>query len=396
MPSKVEIDVVTDVRKAVDNLAEVDRKVGTLTDSLTTLKGRAGLALKDMAIDTGIQLGQKVAGDIFQATLDFQTLEFTITEAFGEGGPIRSDLAEWADEWNELLGTSTLRTEELTAAIGLQVQQMGFGKEESLELAQQIVEAGAAMSLYREDVDSAKDATDLITAALRGEKDALFNLIGELEFTGDAATDLDLIIGALSEDFAFLSSDASENKRNMNELKATYQEIVDVLAEGLQPILKALPLAIGALKTAFDRDAIPILSHMNAIKRVADAIKTAFDAIKSAVESVIDAINRIPTPSLPSLPNIPNPFDGFSNPLDVLPFGASGAVVTKPTLSLIGEAGPEALVPLNQMPGASPLSSLGGGVVNVIVELDSRVLARGVARGSDLLGGVPIKIRAAG
>jgi TP901 family phage tail tape measure protein len=50
--------------------------------------------------------------------------------------------------------------------------------------------------------------------------------------------------------------------------------------------------------------------------------------------------------------------------------GATGAIVTQPTLSLIGEAGPEAVVPLNQAAGASPLGAMGGNttVLNVTVE----------------------------
>tara|TARA_R100001463_G_scaffold675_3_gene3050 strand:+ start:1135 stop:4059 length:2925 start_codon:yes stop_codon:yes gene_type:complete len=50
--------------------------------------------------------------------------------------------------------------------------------------------------------------------------------------------------------------------------------------------------------------------------------------------------------------------------------GASGAIVSQPTLSLIGEAGPEAVVPLNQAAGASPLGSMGGDttVLNVTVQ----------------------------
>jgi tetratricopeptide (TPR) repeat protein len=39
--------------------------------------------------------------------------------------------------------------------------------------------------------------------------------------------------------------------------------------------------------------------------------------------------------------------------------GATGGIVTQPTWALIGEAGPEAVVPLNTMPGASPLPSGG-------------------------------------
>jgi tape measure domain-containing protein len=50
-----------------------------------------------------------------------------------------------------------------------------------------------------------------------------------------------------------------------------------------------------------------------------------------------------------------------------LGFGASGAIVTKPTMALIGEAGPEALVPLDTMPGASPVGGLGGVNVDTVV-----------------------------
>jgi hypothetical protein len=57
-----------------------------------------------------------------------------------------------------------------------------------------------------------------------------------------------------------------------------------------------------------------------------------------------------------------NPATGL--PFGATPFGAEGAIVTRPTVALIGEAGPEALVPLNQTPGSSPLpvGGLGGGV----------------------------------
>ncbi len=53
---------------------------------------------------------------------------------------------------------------------------------------------------------------------------------------------------------------------------------------------------------------------------------------------------------------------GGAEQLSGPPAGQRGAIVTRPTLALIGEAGPEALVPLDQTPGASPLSAMGGGV----------------------------------
>jgi hypothetical protein len=50
--------------------------------------------------------------------------------------------------------------------------------------------------------------------------------------------------------------------------------------------------------------------------------------------------------------------------------GATGGIVTRPTMALIGEAGPEAVIPLDSLPGNFPLSSvpggLGGGNVTII------------------------------
>ena len=41
--------------------------------------------------------------------------------------------------------------------------------------------------------------------------------------------------------------------------------------------------------------------------------------------------------------------------------GATGGIINRPTIALIGEAGPEALVPLDRTPGNGPLPAMGGG-----------------------------------
>ena len=59
---------------------------------------------------------------------------------------------------------------------------------------------------------------------------------------------------------------------------------------------------------------------------------------------------------------------GVKSVFGFLGVGARGGIVTQPTLSLIGEAGPEAVVPLDQMAGASPLGNMGGGM-NITVNM---------------------------
>lgn len=83
------------------------------------------------------------------------------------------------------------------------------------------------------------------------------------------------------------------------------------------------------------------------IGAIADGIKSAPGAIKDAIAGLIPGGGVIG--SIAS--RIPGGF-----------FGATGGIVTRPTLAVIGEAGPEAVVPLNRAPGASPLPGGGGGM----------------------------------
>jgi hypothetical protein len=90
---------------------------------------------------------------------------------------------------------------------------------------------------------------------------------------------------------------------------------------------------------------------------------------------MIRGVNAIPGPQ----PDIP-PIDRIS-----LPRLAEGGIVTRPTIAMIGEAGPEAIIPLsrqNSMGGnitinvqASPLSSpadVGAAVVDALKAYERR------------------------
>lgn len=70
--------------------------------------------------------------------------------------------------------------------------------------------------------------------------------------------------------------------------------------------------------------------------------------------------------------------------------GARGAIITKPTMALIGESGPEVLSPLDQAPGASPLPAGGGGSPSgqlTIVNLSDpeHVLVRAAAKNPNII-----------
>jgi hypothetical protein len=97
------------------------------------------------------------------------------------------------------------------------------------------------------------------------------------------------------------------------------------------------------------------------------AISGLAGALKSAVFAPIRFIANQIKDHWPDVPGLPGP-PGFLDTLGKLGVGATGGIVTRPTLAVIGEAGPEAVVPLNQMPGAYPLRAGGGTVINITVQ----------------------------
>ena len=78
----------------------------------------------------------------------------------------------------------------------------------------------------------------------------------------------------------------------------------------------------------------------------------------------------------------------------LVPGLAAGGVVTGPTVAMIGEAGPEAVIPLSQLPSMVPQT--GGGSMSITVPLvvDGRVLAEVTASELNRPGGPVIKQRA--
>jgi hypothetical protein len=80
-----------------------------------------------------------------------------------------------------------------------------------------------------------------------------------------------------------------------------------------------------------------------------------------------------------------------------LAYGATGGIVNRPTVALIGEAGPEAVIPLSRVPGNQPLPAMGfggGGSITIPLVVDGRVLAEVTASELNRPGGPLIRQRA--
>jgi len=144
--------------------------------------------------------------------------------------------------------------------------------------------------------------------------------------------------------------------------------VVTNIAMALNPfslIAAGIALLVVALVTAYNkfewfRDGINAI-----VNTVIGFFAGMVNAAIGAVNAIISAYNSIPLlPDLPKAPTVPVPQLGKTSNTPApgrmsIPRLAEGGIVSSPTLALIGEAGPEAVVPLDRM-------ATGGGVtINV-------------------------------
>jgi hypothetical protein len=97
------------------------------------------------------------------------------------------------------------------------------------------------------------------------------------------------------------------------------------------------------------------------------AVSGLGDILKSAALAPIRFIASKIKDNWPDFPGLPGP-PGFLDTLSRVGLGATGGIVTRPTLAVIGEAGPEAVIPLNRTPGSSPLGTMGMGGITINVQ----------------------------
>ena len=103
-----------------------------------------------------------------------------------------------------------------------------------------------------------------------------------------------------------------------------------------EPFKTVVDAVFGGIKYWINNVTIP------AIKTMLDVFKTVFNGIASAWNNTVGKIAFTVPKWVPGLGG-----KGFDMPN--IPMLANGGIVTSPTLALIGEAGPEAVIPLSQM-----------------------------------------------
>jgi hypothetical protein len=130
-------------------------------------------------------------------------------------------------------------------------------------------------------------------------------------------------------------------------LKSGVTTAIDFITKNWPTILAVLTGPVGLAVLAFTKYRKRIVGLFTGIKNtvtglfsgigatISDALKTAINTAIALVNKPIQAINKV-AGKVPGVPDLP-----------LIPALASGGIVRRPTVALIGEAGPEAVVPLS-------------------------------------------------
>ena len=164
----------------------------------------------------------------------------------------------------------------------------------------------------------------------------------------------------------------------------------------------AVNLAVAAIKTVIQSISSIIGTVQAAFNRIKNAMTKPIDTAKAAITKVINGIKKLFPISIGNImKNIKTPH--FSLSWSSKDFGklgsikyptgigvswyATGGIFDDPSVIGVGEAGPEAVVPLDRLwkklddiaAAASESNSQGGGPITVVVQLDGREVARTTA-----------------
>ena len=125
---------------------------------------------------------------------------------------------------------------------------------------------------------------------------------------------------------------------------------------------------------------IGIDNAINNFRTMLNIVKAVFNGIGSAWNNTFGQISF----DIPNIPGLPG--RGTKIQFPKIPALAEGGVVTGPTLALIGEAGPEAVVPLDRMGG------MGNNVTIHVNGGDPQSVVDALRRYMQINGAVPIRI----
>lgn len=192
------------------------------------------------------------------------------------------------------------------------------------------------------------------------------------------------IVGILAGPFGIAAVAIYRNWGKITDAARSALAAVRAILSGFNSWLAGMAATIagwaGKIAGAFGKLDDPVRAGVNAIKsllgslpafilglvhKVTGAASSLANAIKAPINAVLRAWNslefRVPKITLPKIKVLGKKigggsFGGWSFPFPDIPLLAKGGIVTGPTLAMVGERGPEAVIPLDSSGALGPLS----------------------------------------
>lgn len=355
--------------KVID--ADEIKKAQAFRDSMDELKGKLedfALAVGERAVPALVNIIDSIEKVADAAEPVFKFLELgmknTFTEGAGSTAEVNKQLAELSDRYDEVYGFAKKAESGVSD---------GTGALDS-STAAMLRMAGVDLSPAAEELEDVEDAADAAKVEITNfgrEWDILKGKLSDEESYNAAIDSLgeirDAAIEAYGTGMKGTAEEAAEAQRGLRDATLNSKQAV---ADYLMEVLK-----------------IPASQATNILALIDDG-KLA--EAQAEIDRLTKAKDVWITPKLTK--------DNLIVGIDVqgaktgVRFGATGGVVTQPTLAMIGEAGPEMVVPMNagplsSAPGASPLPALsngagggGGGNVTINLTVQAGMLGQDVPR----------------
>lgn len=379
------------------------KEAGTPMQALTELQGKlAGQATAFSKTWAGQMQVLDVQIDNVKETIGAQLLP-VLTKLLQQVTPMIQKVLDWTEKNPELTKTIVLITAAVAALLVVVPALVGAITAIASPIGLAVIAVAALVAagvwLY-ENWNMIKDKAAAIwqpiAAFLTSVFDAIKAAVQTVAAVFKAVWDgivlvvkfaIALMLAAIDALLSFFDKNWKEHLKMALEvfakiwedMKAAFDFFVTVIVPKIQAFLSAIITAV----TGFSK---PIIDAFSTIwNAVADAAKAAFDGIKSVVEGVvnwmIDKINTVIN-ALNTVAAKGASVVGMKPPqIPTIPKLADGGIVSRPTLAMIGEAGPEAVVPLSRMgnmgaPQVSEIHIMEGANVTIKSDQDARQLAQ--------------------
>lgn len=357
---------------AIAPLAE--RAFGALGDGLD----RVGPYMERFATE----LSERLPGAMAKAQ---QWIETNLLPAF-------EAIAGWVQaHWPQIQETVTTAVEAIGEVISAVIDAaLAFWEQFGDEILALVEEVWPEIQQYIQGtLDVISGIFEAFAALFRGDWSALWDAAKQI-FTG-AWDQFTALLGIGLDTAQAIFSGA------WDRINGIASDAMQAIIDGVAAVPGALLDLVGAFFSAAASLGQSVMDGLvGALSSTAgfagDVGQAVLQAVKSLINTqVIDRINSALEFSVGL-----GPLGSISiNPPDI-PHLALGGIVTRPTLALVGEAGPEAVIPLSKASRRMAGIDGGGGPIYLTVEVGGEVIARKVIDQLNRMGGGPVRVRAAG